>query len=123
MPSATSTGYVPGVYKWQAYVTNGSDRVTVSDGEMTVKPNFATATTLDTRPQAKQMLDAVDAAIMALTTDGTSEYTINGRSMKKVDVPQLIALRDKYGAIYLSEQNADRLANGLAAKNRIMVRI
>ena len=122
--AATSAGYAAGVYQWQSYVTNGAQRITVSNGEIKINANFATQTTLETRSQAKQTLDALEAEIYARSTGGmTQEYSIAGRSLKKSPVTELIVLRDKYRSIYLSEQNAERIKNGTQGKNRLLVRM
>lgn len=125
IPSATSAAYGAGSYQWQSYVTDGAgNRHTFGYGQMTINANFAANTTLDTRSSAKQTLDALDAEILSRATGGmTEEYTIGNRSLKKSSLPDLIVLRDKYNAIYVSEQNAERIKNGGVGKNRIFVRM
>lgn len=121
---ATSAAYGAGVYQWQSYVTNGSQRITVNNGEMIINPNFAAQSSLETRSPAKQTLDALEAEIYARATGGmTQEYTIGNRSLKKSPITELIVLRDKYRSIYLSEQNAERIKNGTQGTNRVLVRI
>lgn len=121
--SATSLGYASGVYRWQAVVTLAGVVHVVGTGELTVKPNFAAATTLDTRSTVKVTLDAINAEITARLSGGmTQEYTIGNRSLKKEPMTELLKLRDKYAAAYASEQNSERVGNGLAGKNRILVR-
>ncbi len=122
--AATTAAYTAGVYRWQAYATSGVQRITVGSGETTVKANFATQTTIETRSQAKQTYDAIEAEILARASGGmTQEYTIGNRSLKKCPMSDLIVLRDKYRALVLSEQNAERIAAGLGGKNRLLVRI
>lgn len=123
LAAATTGSYASGIYKWQSYVTNGSQRITIDGGEVVVKPNFATATTYDSRSDAKKTLDAIEAEILARAEGGmTVEYTIGDRSLKKSSVSELIVLRDKYRSIYLSEQNKEKMAKGLGRTNRILTR-
>lgn len=122
--TATSAGYAAGVYQWQAAVVSGAQKYTIASGEMTIKPSFAAASTLDTRSQAKRTLDAIESEIEARATGGmTAEYSIGNRSLKKCTVDELIKLRDKYKAIYTSEQASERISKGLGGANRILVRI
>ena len=122
--NATSAGYTAGVYRWQAAVALAGVTHIVDTGEIRVKPGFAAASTLETRSPAKITLDAIEAEILARAQGGmTQEYTIGSRSLKKCTVPDLIVLRDRYQAIYTSEQNAERVRNGMSGNNRILVRL
>lgn len=124
LAAATTANYTAGTYKWQSYVTLGSQRITIDSGEMIVKPNFAAANTYDSRTDAKKTLDALEAEILARASGGmTAEYTIGDRSLKKCSVSELIVLRDKYRAIYVREQNAEKMAKGLGRTNKLLVRI
>ena len=123
VPMATTAAYAAGVYQWQAYASNGTQRFTVASGEITIDANLAGATTLDTRSQAKRILDAVEAVLEGRASSDQQKYAIAGRSLERTPIPDLIKLRDKYAAIYKSEQSAEAVANGKFGKNRILVRI
>lgn len=120
--AATSAAYVPGTYSWQSYVTKSTVRHSVASGSLNILPNFATATG-DLRSNAKRILDAVEAVLEGQATTAQQEYTIQGRSLKKIPIADLIVLRDKYASIYQSELAAERIKNGLAPKNKILVRL
>lgn len=123
VPAATSAAWTPGIYRFQAYVTSGTSRYQVRDGSIEVLPNFATATTSDTRSTARKTLEAIEAEILARASGGASvEYTIAGRSLKREPLAELIKLRDRYAAMVRSEEAADRIARGLGTKNKILVR-
>lgn len=121
--AATSATYAAGTYRWQSYVTSGSERHNIGTGEIVVKQNFAAESTIDTRSEAKTILDAINAVIAKRATLDQEEYTISGRSLKRTPIADLIVLRDKYAAIYKSEQAAEQLAQGKFGKNKILVRI
>lgn len=124
LSSATTADVPSGEYQWQAYVEKDGVRHTNRTGLLKVNPNFEAQTTLDIRSDAKKALDAIEEEIMGRITGGmTQEYTIGNRSLKKAPIADLIVLRDKYRAIYKSEQNAERVKNGLAATNRVLVRL
>jgi len=120
--SSTTANWAPGEYRWQSYVTSGSDRITIGEGNLTVKPNFATATTLDTRSIVKRTLDAIEAVIEGRASQDQQEYTIGNRSLTRTPIADLIVLRDKYKMEYLKELQAEKLKNGLSSNNKIIVR-
>ena len=121
--AATSATWPPGTYKVQGYVTNGSQRFTITQDEITIKPNFAAASTLDTRSHVKKVLEALEAVLEGKATSDQMEYSIGGRSIKRMPITDLMVWRDKYRAQYLSEQRAEGLAKGLGGKNMILVRL
>lgn len=125
--SATSAAYTPGIYSWQSYVTNGADRRTIGTGQIEIKADFANASTLDTRSQARRTLDAIEAVIENRASQDQQEYTIGSgagsRSLKRTPMADLLVLRDKYKAIVLAEEKAEKLAKGMGGNNRILVRL
>lgn len=123
IPAATSAGYAAGVYRVFGYVTNGTERATVYEADIEIKPDLATLTTFDSRTHVKKTLDAIEAVIEKRATSDQQKYTIQGRSLERTPMPDLIALRDKYQALYLSEKKADDLKKGIGGKNNIYVRI
>jgi hypothetical protein len=60
-----SDDWTAGDYTLLGWVTKATDRVTLDPGRITVLPNLAavTAAGYDSRSQAKQMLDAIDARL------------------------------------------------------------
>jgi hypothetical protein len=121
--AATSAAYTAGIYSWQSYVTKASQRVNIGTGDIEIKPNFASLTTLDARSLVKQTLDAINTEILARATGGmTQEYTIGNRSLKKCTAGELITMRDKFTILYNQEVNAEKVRNGMKANNKIYMR-
>lgn len=121
--AATSATYAAGVYAWQAYVTKTTERFKVDEGTMEVLPNFAAATTYDSRSHVKTVLDAIEAVIESRASVDQESYSIMGRSLKRTPMADLLKLKDRYKALYLAEQNAENAKNGKAGKNRILARL
>ena len=121
--AAATSNWTPGVWHWQAYITRTSDsaRVTVGEGTFEVVANRASSTT-DPRSHAKRMLDAIEALLEGKATDDVDEYSINGRSLKKIPVSELVKWRDLYKAEYRQEQTAENIRRGLASPRKVMVR-
>lgn len=122
--SATTAGYTPGTYQWQAYITRTSDsqRVVVDSGTFTVIANRS-ASTADPRSHVKIVLDAIKATIEGRATKDQMAYSINGRSLSLTSVADLILLRDTYQLEYNRELDAERIRNGLKTKNKILTRL
>lgn len=120
-----SAAYGAGNYKWQAYVTNGTDRRNIESGTFKVLPNYAAGSTtvLDTRSHAKKVLDAIEAVLEGKATSDQQQYTIEGRSLTRIPWPELMTMRDKYRAEYQRELNKEDIAAGRGASNKIKVRL
>lgn len=119
--SITLTG---STYYWQAYATEGINRITLGAGQLTIEKNFSTQTApFDGRTQAKKDLDAVVAAIRAIiSNNAVQEYTIGNRSVKKMSMTDLIMLRDQLRYEVVVEQKAEMKANGLGDPHNLFVR-
>jgi hypothetical protein len=123
LASSTTAAYTAGTYHWQAYITRASDsaRITIDEGTFTVEANRSTATT-DPRSSAKIILDSIEAVIANRATQDQMAYTIQGRSLSRTPIADLLLLRDRYKAEYQRELDAERLANGLPSRRKILTR-
>lgn len=114
----------PETHWWQLVVTKAGERFTLGTGSLVVKPNLAASNnTFDGRTQAEIDLDALRAEIRARVTGGSvQEYTIGTRSLKKMPMPDLIALESKLKADVALEKRAQRSAQGLNSGRAVFVR-
>lgn len=122
--AATATAkWTAGDWHWHAYITRTSDgeRVTVGEGTFEVVANRA-ASTADPRSHAKRMLDAIEALLEGKALDDVEEYAINGRSLKKIPVAELVKWRDRYRAEWKNEKTAEDIKRGLGTSRKVMVR-
>ncbi len=112
--SATTAGYTADTYAWQAYITRTSDsqRVLVDSGTVKIVAN-RDASTADPRTHAKIVLEAIEAVIESRASKDQEEYAINGRSLKRTPLKDLIMLRTTYRAEVAAETAA---ANGTGSK-------
>jgi hypothetical protein len=105
-----------GQYFWLAYVTDtAGNRFTVGNGQITIQVDLTQAVAgYDGRSQAKQIIDAIDAEILARTTGGSAvEYSISGRTLRKEPLQALQALRAEWVGVYVKQVRAQRMAQGL----------
>lgn len=120
-PSTTAT-WAAGDYTWAAYAIKSGARYTVDQGLLTVKPDPATASTLDGRSHARKVLDAVEAVLENRATLDQQEFQIGGRMLKRMPVSDLMKLRSRYASEVEREDANAKLAAGLGVARRIQVR-
>ena len=113
---------VAGVWVWAVIVTQtlSARTVTLEGGRLVVKPKPNTAAGLS---HAEKMLTRIEAELEArITGNGSAnaEYTIDGRSMKRMEITELEMMRNKYGR----ELNASRRAkSGKSVFKNTVVRL
>ena len=123
----TTDGWTAGDYTLLAWVSDGTDRVTLPSARITIDPDLAAvaAAGYDARSAAKKMLDAIDAALTSLSTGerlAVVEAEVAGRRLK-YDFNGLMKLRNLYAAAVRAEENAERASLGLGARNKLNVRL
>lgn len=110
-----------GSFYWQAYAESGSSRVTLGSGRITVRA--AAGNAVSGKSQARQDLDAVQAAMRAMIAGGAvSEYTVGNRSVRKMSMADLIQLEAKLKREVMAEEKAENIANGIGNPSNILVR-
>ena len=121
--AATTANYTAGIYTWVATVTKGAERYQVDTGTLTVKPNLAALSSSDQRSAARKALEACDAALASYGAKAyLEEITIAGRRQIFRSPADFMAFRSKLQAEIAREDNAERIANGLAPRNKLLVR-
>jgi hypothetical protein len=104
-----SATFVAGDYSWEAQASSSSNRFTIANGRVTVKPDFATVGAgYDGRTKAQIALDQARAAFANFSATGgrVRSYTIGHRSMTFDDLAQ-IQTQVTYWEIQVeSEKNA-----------------
>lgn len=108
--SATTAGYAAGFYAWTAYIirTSDNERLVLGTGTVEVVANRDAVTT-DPRSHARKVLDAIEAVLENRATVDQQEYSIAGRSLKRMEIGNLLTFRDKYRAeVHAEEHGAGR---------------
>lgn len=115
----------PGYYTWSRWVEKaGPIRQSVGSGQLRIIENPATAAQgYDGRSHARKMLDQIETALEAFSTNaGMKSYTIGTRSYTKADTPDLLTLRDRYKNEVANEDAAAKIASGLGNPRNIGIR-
>ena len=121
--SATTASYTVGTYRWQAYITRNSDsqRLTIDEGTWEVIANRDAATT-DPRSHAAIMVDKIESILEGRADSDVSSYSIQGRSLTKLGIEELMAWRDRYKSELLLEKRKERALNGVGTGAKVLVR-
>lgn len=123
--AAVSATWPSGLYQWQAFVSSGSERYKVGEGEITILANPQTsAMTFETKSTAKQILEALDATILRASLRPESSYSIqaSGFSQNFKTLADLIVARDKFASIVQQEEDAKKLMRGENTGKNILFR-
>lgn len=119
--SKTASAVAAGDYYWQAYAELDTRRETIGTGRLTIKP--AAGSAISGKSQTALDLDAVQTAIRAMINGGAvQEYTIGGRSLRKIALADLLVLESKLKTRLAYEKKAERIANGLGNPSNIYTR-
>lgn len=122
--TTASAAYAAGVYAWSAWVEKTGERVTIGTGTLTVKPDLAAQAVFDARSDAALIVDQLMAAYKSYTASNghVAEYEIAGRRMKYRSSADILDALNHWKAVLASEQRAERIAAGLGAGNKLLVR-
>jgi len=112
LDDSATANYTAGDYFWVLKViqTSDSEKLVIDSGKLTVKDNFF-GTTGDTRSHAKVMLDKIESILEGRADADVSSYSIQGRSLSKISIAELLQWRDYYKAEYQKEVARFRTGN------------
>jgi hypothetical protein len=110
----------PGQYGWQAWVELNGVKVAVDNGSVGVEQGYAEITDpLDTRSNAKKILDAIDAYVLGtadwrqrriLISSGGMERLLESYSITDLTGPN--GLRNYYATVVAREQRLAKIRKG-----------
>ena len=112
LDNSATGGFTTGDYFWVLKVTQSSDseELILETGKITVKDNYF-GSTGDTRSHAKIMLDKIESILEGRADADVSSYSIQGRSLSKIGIAELLQWRDYYKAEYQKEVAEFRTGN------------
>jgi len=112
LTNAVTAAAVPGDYYWQAEIERKSDnaRILVATGQWKVLPDLD-QTGADPRSHSEIMLDKINSLLEGRADKDVTSYSINGRSIAKMSVTDLLTWRDYYRKeVNLERRKADAAA-------------
>jgi hypothetical protein len=114
--AATTAGWTAGAYTYEAYVEKGSESYPLERGPVQIVGALAGGQ--DNRLHVEKVIEAIEAVIENRASLDQEEVSVNGRSLKRTPVADLIVFRNKYRSELRSMQAAERLANGITGGGR-----
>ncbi|MEM7724194.1 MAG: hypothetical protein AAF376_17760 [Pseudomonadota bacterium] len=107
--SSATGGHEPGEYEWVAIATDAAAdrRSTLGQGRVRVLPDPLTAGG-DLRSPAARILAAIEATIEGRVTKDADSYSIEGRSISRTPMADLLRLRTVYTREVAAERNPGR---------------
>jgi hypothetical protein len=119
--AAQSTTLTPGTYTVGGFAVKSGERVQIYSGQIVVTANLATLEAgADTRSHAKRTLENIEAVIEGRASSSVLNSTVNGTSLQRIPVADLLKLRDYYAQKVLGEERALAAAQGRSTDRRIL---
>lgn len=107
---ATTATRDPGSYLWQAFVTDGTDKVLVDRGCTEIIADFTTSTA-DPRTHAQITFANLEAVVEGKSTKDIMETEINSKKLKRMSWSELLAAYNHFKNLVNNEcleaENAD----------------
>jgi len=123
LSAADTANFKDGIYYYQGRVSDGTDKYEVITGRVEIKPDFASkGNGFDARSHVKKVLDALEATVLGKASNDQLSYSINGRTIQRMAPEEIIKWQDHYQKLYRQELKKERIDNGQAPGNKVMVR-
>ena len=121
--SATSAAFTPGYYHWQLEITETSsgNRIVVDSGAFTAVPDLDVNQS-DPRSHAEIMVNKIQTLLEGRADKDVSSYSIQGRSISKMQITELLQWRDYYRREAAKEKKDRDIANGKKTSTTVKVR-
>ena len=121
--SSTTEDYDAGTYHWSAFITRDSDseRIQIDSGTFKVEANKKTSVT-DPRTHVKKVLDAIEGVIEGRASKDQENLTVEGMTLVRTPIEDLLVLYSKYKAMYVQEKRAERMRKGKKHSGKIYTR-
>lgn len=121
--SATSADFVPGYYHWQLEIVRNSDsnRIVVDRGAFTAIVDLDVGGA-DPRTHAEIMLTKIESLLEGKADSDVANYSIQGRSLVKLGIEELITWRDYYRAEVEKLKRIEQIKLGRRVSSTIKVR-
>ena len=121
--SATSADFVPGYYHWQLEILRNSDsnRIVIDRGAFDAIVDLDQGGA-DPRTHAEIMLTKIETLLEGKADSDVANYSINGRSLTKLGIAELIEWRDYYEAKVIKQRRKEQIKLGRAVPATVKVR-
>ena len=122
IPTAVTELWVVGNYSVSVFADDGINRYLISKKFTEVKPDLFSVANADTRSMARQIRDALEAAILGQATNNQLSMSIAGRSIQRMSLEELITAKQKYDRFVSDEEAKQDLIDGKPSRSTIQIR-
>lgn len=122
LSAAETAALSAGTYNLFGAVSKSGERYDVFAGTLELKLDPAALLTGDHRSDTKRKLDAIEAAIEGKATVDQLSLSINGRSITRYSLAEMLTLRDRLKADYQKELQAEQFGRTGINPRRVGVR-
>jgi hypothetical protein len=121
--SVTTAAFETGYYHWQLEITQTStnNRIVVERGEFEAIADLDN-NGADPRTHSEIMLDKIEGLLVGRADKDVSSYSIQGRSISKMTIADLLQWRDYYRKEVSRERRENAIALGRPTKTTMKVR-
>jgi hypothetical protein len=121
--SVTTSAFGTGDYHWQLEITEtaSGNRIVVERGEFQAIADLDN-NGADPRTHAEIMLDKIEGLLIGRADKDVSSYSIQGRSISKMTISDLLQWRDYYRKEVNRERRENDIALGKTTKTTMKVR-
>jgi len=119
--SSTSSAFTVGSYHWQLEISTGANRRVIERGTWSILPDLDNSNA-DPRSHADIMITKIESLLSGRADADVSSYSINGRSISKLSIAELIEWRDYYKSEQVKELREYRKQSGQSTGSVIKVR-
>jgi hypothetical protein len=122
VPGAVTAEWPDGTYSATGFCSKAADRFTIWRGTIVLLPNPAALVTGDPRTHAVKVLDAIQTVLEGRASQEVLEMTVEGVTLRKAAIKDLMDLRDRYEMLVQRERTADAIRSGRPTGRRILAR-
>lgn len=94
LAAAATAQLTPGTYAWTLVATKSGERYTIAGGVVSVLPDTSAAAAGSLQSNDERELAYLNAEIQARLQSDHTEYTVDGRSLKREPLAELMEWRD-----------------------------
>lgn len=119
IPASTTGAWQEGVYWYRGRVSKSGEVFTVAEGTLSVT---STTQAYAERDHVQKVIDALDAMMEKKATKDQQSYAIQGRSISRMTIDEIIRWRNYYRGELKRLERQERLSKGLGTGTTIQTR-
>lgn len=105
---AITNGFQKGLFTYAFVASDGTDQYTFEEGTFNVEERADFLTTTDFRSHNQIVLDNIKSVIEGRASQDQKSYTINGRTLERMDISSLLSLKTYYEDLVKQESGRSR---------------